>query len=393
LYSYSDPERFANEANSKLGESRDNILTYLKKTKELYKLTSDIFIFSSIHDFNTYKKAGMKGLKSLFKLDATRSYHKLNKSFFRSNKMIQLFDRYATYNGSNPYVAPATLKVIGHLEHNLGAYFPEGGIYSIVKSLEEAGKKMGIQYKLSTEVEKIENLKDGKNSVFFNGNYENFDAIVNATDIAYFYNNLLHEGVLPKKIRKAEPSSSAIIFYWGVNKTFPTLDLHNILFGKNYKEEFNLIFKKKILGDDPTIYIFISSKVVKTDAPENCENWFVMINTPANYGQDWDELVVHARKTIVKKINKYLQIDIDKYIVCEKVNTPVTLEQKTSSYRGAIYGSSSNSVFSAFNRHPNFKKKLKNIYFTGGSVHPGGGIPLCIASANIVSQRIKRDLV
>jgi phytoene dehydrogenase-like protein len=77
-------------------------------------------------------------------------------------------------------------------------------------------------------------------------------------------------------------------------------------------------------------------------------------------------------------------------IVCESILDPRSIESKTSSYRGAIYGTSSNSKFAAFLRHANKSSKIKNLYFCGGSVHPGGGIPLCLLSAKIVGEWIGR---
>ena len=95
------------------------------------------------------------------------------------------------------------------------------------------------------------------------------------------------------------------------------------------------------------------------------------------------------KQNIVKKINHTLNISIENHIEMEEIFTPKDIEIKTLSLYGSLYGSSSNSLMSAFVRHPNFSKKIKNLYFCGGSVHPGGGIPLCLNSAKIVSDLIK----
>jgi phytoene dehydrogenase-like protein len=166
------------------------------------------------------------------------------------------------------------------------------------------------------------------------------------------------------------------------------LKLHNILFSADYPAEFDHLFTKKTIFEDPTVYIFISSKAVSSDAPEGKENWYVMINAPESTGQDWDQLRKKAREYITRKIKRMLGIDIEKYIEAEQVNDPVSIETQTSSYHGSLYGNSSNSKFAAFNRHPNYSKKYEGLYFTGGSVHPGGGIPLALSSAKIVSDYI-----
>ena len=135
--------------------------------------------------------------------------------------------------------------------------------------------------------------------------------------------------------------------------------------------------------------INITSKDVPEDAPDGCENWFVMINAPYNFEQNWDEIILKLRKNVIRKINKTLNINIQEFIKEENIYTPKTIETITQSHLGSLYGTSSNSKLSAFLRHPNFTRKIKNLYFCGGSVHPGGGIPLCLMSANIVANEFK----
>jgi phytoene dehydrogenase-like protein len=207
-------------------------------------------------------------------------------------------------------------------------------------------------------------------------------------DIYPTYKKLLPNSRHPEKTLKQERSSSALIFYWGIRETFPELDLHNIFFSDDYQKEFKTIFEEKQITDDPTIYINITSKDVPTDAPKGSENWFVMINAPGDYGQDWESLKIKARAVILKKLSAILKQPIESLIATEYVLDPVGIETNTSSYRGALYGAASNSRFAAFLRHPNFTRQISNLYFCGGSVHPGGGIPLCLLSARIVADMI-----
>ena len=177
--------------------------------------------------------------------------------------------------------------------------------------------------------------------------------------------------------QKAEPSSSALIFYREIKAGFPGLDLHNILFSVEYRKEFQNIFESGTVNEDITVYINISSKFEAADVPKNSENWFVMINTPENCGQNWDEVRKKARELIIKKINSTLNYDIEPLIEFKDNIDPVRIEAYTGSSFSSLYGSSNNLV-SAFLRQANFS----------GSVHPGGGIPLCILGGNIASDII-----
>jgi phytoene dehydrogenase-like protein len=126
------------------------------------------------------------------------------------------------------------------------------------------------------------------------------------------------------------------------------------------------------------------------DAPPGHENWFVMVNAPVNSGQDWDAEIAALRTRLLAKIRQRLGIDLGDKIVFEHIEDPRTIERRTGSGRGALYGNSSNSRMSAFSRHPNRRGNLKGLFFAGGSVHPGGGIPLCLASAKIVTDLIDK---
>jgi len=230
---YADPNHFADELAEKTGESAENIHRFLRKSKKLYDLTANIFVFNSIHDAkNIFNKNSLKALMNIHKIDAFRTMHEVNQKRFTSDKVTQLFDRYATYNGSSPYKAPGTLNIIPHLEHNMGVYFPERGMYSIVDALQKLAESVGVEFHFNTQVIGIEEVDGELESVITDKGEYKFDYVVNDTDVHYFYSNLLKDKEFLKKHLKPEKSSSALIFFWGVMNRFPDLKLHNILFSR-----------------------------------------------------------------------------------------------------------------------------------------------------------------
>ena len=302
--------------------------------------------------------------------------------------MIQLFDRYATYNGSDPFQTSGIMTLIQHLEGHFGTFIPLKGMESITQSLFELAKKIGVNFIFNRRVTEILVAQSRVNGVKLGAEKYPAELVVSNMDIYPTFKKLLPKAKPPTKILNQERSSSAVIFYWGIQQSFKELELHNIFFSDDYKAEFNAIFKTHTVCEDPTIYINITSKDIPTDAPKGCENWFVMINTPADYGQDWDALVQRLKKQVLKRLSKELGTSIEPLIACEEVLTPPLIEKKTQSHLGALYGASSNQPMAAFLRHPNFSNQIKNLYFCGGSVHPGGGIPLCLLSAKIVDELI-----
>ena len=387
LTAYADLKKYFEEIDQKFGIGKKTLEKYLLRSKNKYDLTKNIFLTKSLHSASTYfSMETLKAIVSLKKLDIFKSLHSTNKRFIKEKHLVQLYDRYATYNGSNPYETSGIMSMIQHLESHYGTWIPQGGMVEISKSLTSLIQKKGAKIFLNSKVEKITTSGNQVSGIVSNGQQFDANYVISNMDIYYSYSKLLKDHKIPESVSSSERSSSALIFYWGVKKTFDKLDLHNILFSENYQDEFDQIFNRGRISSDPTIYINITSKDIPEDAPLGCENWFVMVNAPHDQGQNWDEMVSELKKVMIEKINRLLDVKIENFIEEEKVYSPKTIEQITRSYKGSLYGTSSNSRFSAFLRHPNFTRKIKNLYFCGGSVHPGGGIPLCLLSSKIVSN-------
>jgi phytoene desaturase len=380
---------FAEELHLKLNEKKETVLNHIKRNAFYFKTTEDLFLKQSLHQLKNFINfKTLKGILFAPFLGLFSTMHKKNQQTFSNPKTVQLFNRFATYNGSNPYKAPALINMISHLEFNLGAYLPVKGMYQITTHLVQLAKEAKITIKYNETIEALElGTNDRIGSIKSNGNSYPFDIVASDIDIHALYKNLLPSAFTPKKLIQQEKSSSAYVFYWGINKEFAALGLHNILFSDDYKKEFDYLFSKQFPTEDPTIYINITSKYCKDDAPEGCENWFVMVNVPHNKNESIS-YVAAIRKNVIDKINNMLKTDIEKHIITESTLSPIDIENQTSSFGGSLYGNSSNNKFAAFLRHANFSTSIKNLYLVGGSVHPGGGIPLCLFSAKIASQLI-----
>jgi diapolycopene oxygenase len=364
----------------------------LEKSKLMYEKAGRIFLEKPLHKVSTWlSKDVFKSLAYIPSLGLLSTMHTANKKELKDPRLIQIFDRYATYNGSDPYRAPAALNIIPHLEHGIGTYLPENGMHEIATSILRLAKELGAEFHFEEKVEEIIIKNKRATGVKTKKGVYESDIVISNMDVTPTYRKLLKGQKAPERILGRERSSSALIFYWGIKKEFPELGLHNILFSNNYREEFRSIFNDNLPYHDPTVYITVSSKLVKSDAPEGCENWFVMINLSDNRGKDYEKLIPVYREIIIEKINRSLKTDITGLIDCETVLDPLNIELKTSSAGGSLYGSSSNSRFAAFMRHANESRRIKGLYFTGGSVHPGGGIPLCLLSAKITSELIDKE--
>jgi diapolycopene oxygenase len=387
----SDEKTLLNTVSETLNIDYKPLQRHFKRSKKIYDASAEAFLHRSLHKFSSYlSKDILNCIAHIPQLHLFTTMHKVNQQKLNHPKLVQIFDRYATYNGSNPYQAPGILTIIPHLEHGFGTFFPKKGMHSITTSLIQLGERKGIKFLANQEVTEICVKNEVVTGVETKDHFIPSDIVICNSDIKPAYNYLIPKVKAPKHALTQEPSSSALIFYWGMKKQFPTLDLHSIFFSEKYKEEFEEIFKYKNVIDDPTVYIHVSSKLLPTDAPKDKESWFVMVNVPSNSGQNWTEIRQRTRRNILLKLSRMLGEDIESLIEVEDYLDPVLIEKRTKSFGGALYGSSSNERMAAFFRHPNFSK-IKGLFFVGGSVHPGGGIPLCLLSAKIVSDLVEKE--
>ena len=383
-----DEKELLQHVSQTLSIDSNMLKQHLKKSAYLYKKTRVAFLENSLHRFKNYISLDLfKTIAAMPFLMIFKSMHNANEKALNHPKLVQIFDRYATYNGSDPYQAPGILNIIPHLEHGIGSFFPKKGMHSITTSLVQLAEELGVVFHYNSKVTEIVENNSLLYGIKVNDQFIAADIVICNSDVKPAYKFLLKNTKAKKATLEQESSSSAMIFYWGIKKQFQQLDLHNIFFSADYKTEFEHIFQNHSVSEDPTVYIHVSSKYIKEDAPENAENWFVMVNVPSNSGQNWEELRVSIRASILKKLSKLLAIDIESLIEEEDYLDPIRIEERTSSHSGALYGASSNNRMAAFFRHPNFSK-VKGLYFVGGSVHPGGGIPLCLLSAKIATADI-----
>jgi phytoene desaturase len=396
INAYSDIEKFSSEIENKTSDTSNSLKKYLDYCKKIYSLTTDVFLLNSPTEAkNLSSKKAIRALINFKHIDVFRTVDKANRAFFKDPKTIQMFNRYATYSGSNPYLAPATLNTIQHVEYSLGGYICKGGVYKIVQVLFELCKENGVKFHFNSKVRKIDLFRNKVTGINYKDEYEsnlaeNFDIIISNADVNYTYKNLLRdESSSPaRRYESLEPSLSAIVFYWGIKGEYPELETHNIIFSEDYKGEFEEIFELKRTPSDPTIYIYISSRYNPSDAPKGCENWFILVNAPYISDQDWNKEIKATRERVIRKINSRLKINLNDIILAEEILTPEKIELQTGSRLGSIYGISSNSRSAAFLRQQNRSKEYKGLYFCGGSAHPGGGIPLVMLSGKLAAEQI-----
>lgn len=332
--------------------------------------------------------------RDLAKVASLRSVHGAVQQFFHDPRLRQVFDRYATYNGSSPYAAPAALCLIPFVEFSTGAWHPRGGMYRIAEAMTALAERLGVMVRLDARVAAISADRGNATGVRLDsGEMIAADAIISNVDVLTTYEGLLDvdaPGVWTTRaaLRKREPSYSACLLLLGTRRPFPELPHHSIFFSADYRAEFADIRERRVPPTDPTIYLCRATATDPSAAPPGCDNLFVMVNVPYLDGRtDWQTFAPQYRDHVLHALRRR-GIDIASEVAVEAVWTPETIMHAYGAQRGALYGFASNGRGAAFLRPPNQSPVLRNLFFAGGSTHPGGGVPLALLSGKIAADLV-----
>jgi phytoene desaturase len=200
LVASSDVNLFAAEIEQNTKSTQQEIKDFLAKSEKIYNITHQVFLEKSLHKISTFLNTQtFKSFLRIFEIDAFRTMSKANESFFSDEKMIQYANRFATYNGSNPYQAPATLNVIPHLEQHFGAYFPEKGMVDITNSLVGLAKELGVKFHFNALVDEILVKNKKVIGVKVNHQIHRCEHVISNMDVYFTYKKLLKDEAQPQK--------------------------------------------------------------------------------------------------------------------------------------------------------------------------------------------------
>jgi phytoene desaturase len=367
---------------------------YVAKGYELYQTGFRELIgrnFLRLFDFINLRNALL-----LIKLKTYISHSRYTRRFF-SNKRLQMAYTFQNiYVGQTPFKAPALFSMIPAAELTEGSLFPIGGMYALVGKLIEHCKNAGVQFHYRKEVQKI--VVRGNRAqgfAFTDGTAAEASVVIANADLPYVYRELLPPSFKSTRIEKMKFSCSALVFHWSVDKVYPQLGHHSIFLSDDFREGLDAIFKRKKIGRDPSFYVHAPVRTDPSAAPPGCDALTIAVGAaeshPKNKGE-WESLQQNAREAVIGKLKSIGMTDIEEHIKFEIVTTPSAWESILNVSRGSVFGSLAHNIFQmGYFRPHNRDAKYRNLYFTGGSTHPGNGIPMVLLSAKLVAERILHD--
>lgn len=352
---------------------RPDVARYLDHARGIYELSADTFMDRAPADlWRAFGPRWLPRLRHLPKMTGRESLAQLNARFFEDPKLRQIFDRFATYNGSSPFKSPATFAIIAYVEARFGAWYPVGGMPQIATAMRMLAERQGVRFRFNTEVQDLTAL--------------DADVVVCNGDAITANARLLPDRLRARATRQQELSCSGYLLWLGVRGLLPQLTHHNIFFSDDYPREFEEIFGQGRLPGQPTLYVGVSGRSEAGDAPEGCEGLSVLVNVPADPGLD----LVGYDQVVLKRLAHFGIALHDDDIVVKKHFGPRNFWSRDRAWGGALYGPASHSARAAFLRSPIRHPRLRHLFFVGGTTHPGGGMPLVLRSGKIVAREIER---
>jgi phytoene desaturase len=343
-------------------------------------------------------------LSDLFASAPGQTLAGLARRFFTDPRLIQYVCRYATYSGSSPYQAPAAVGCIPYLEHARGAWYVEGGLAQLRDALARLLADLRVEVHTGAMVSRVltpdgrpaRGLSTGRASrgraggVLVSGERVRADVVVCGADSARLYRDLCPSRPMRRRIGRIGPSSSGFLVLAGVRGRTPALAHHNVIFSADYHAEFADIFGRRRPPGDPTIYVGCPAAQDPSTAPPGHENLTLLANVPAGSPQGWGRSAADYQELLLDKLAA-AGVGVRGRVLFTETLTPADFERRYDGWMGSIYGSSHNGRLAPF-RRPGNRGPLAGLYLVGGSVHPGGGLPLVVIGSRIVADLVTEDL-
>jgi phytoene desaturase len=347
--------------------------------------------FDNIFQFANFRNVGM-----LIKLKTYISNWRYAKKFFLDSHLRMAYTFQNIYVGQSPFDSPALFSMVPAAELTEGSFFPKGGMYVIVEKLLSAAYSSGVRFHFNSPVKQIRVTGKKADSIILEDSSEiNADIIVANADLPYVYRKLLPDKVKSRRLDRKKYSCSAICFHWGLDKVYPQLGHHSVFLSDGFREGLDRIFIDKSVGDQPSFYVHAPVRTDLSAAPANQDTLSFVVgagHVDKKKKQDWDDLKKKTRLAVIRRLKQAGLEDIEEHIKFEISYTPESWESACNITRGSVFGSLAHNLLQmGYFRPHNQHSRYKNLYFVGGSTHPGNGIPNVLLSAKLTSERILRN--
>ena len=392
---FADVERSADAIRALAGvDEADRYRRFCKYAERTYRTLLPSFIRCAHPSLaSLVKGVGIAGLGDLWRIKPFATLWSELGAQFRDSRLRQLFGRYATYCGSSPFEAPATLMLIAHVERE-GVWLVDGGMYRLAHALERVAKRNGVDFRYDAEAAEIL-VSNGRTSgiTLKSGRPIYADSIVVNADIGAIAGGLFGDEVTSAVTAPARTTRSQSAVTWAMVAETDgcPLNRHNVFFSPDYRAEFDDVFTHARLPREPTVYVCAQDRggsSVRTDGPERL---FCLVNAPATGDRhhfDSGEIARCEEATFRRLEQAGLKIRRTPHNT--RIATPTTFERMFPATGGALYGRTTHGWSASFARQRS-RSRLPGLYLAGGGVHPGPGVPMAALSGRMAAASLLAD--
>lgn len=387
---YPEPELMDAEAR-KAGEDPTNVRRLLAYSRRLYDLVDAGYFQQGLDTSRDFSR--FYGWAAFAKFDLLHTMHGGVKRRLKTRYMRDIFDYFIKYVGSSAYHAPAFMNCLPNIQFQYDLWYVDGGMYNIARGLGRLLEELDIPVHLSSEVTRIQ-TQDGRVTGIVTGDhaFHPADIVVSNMEVIPAYQRLLdvEPEFIAKLERRYEPACSGLILDLGLDRQYPQLAHHNFFFSDNQRQHFRTVFRKRQLPEDPTIYLVAASRTDPTVAPPGCDCLKILPHIP--YIDEDHPLTredyMAFKQRVVQKLMRMGLTDLDKHTVFEHVWTPLDIRDQYYSNKGSIYGVVSDRWRNLAFKAPKQSSRYANLFFVGGSVNPGGGMPMVVLCGQRVAEKV-----
>ncbi|MBW6499932.1 MAG: phytoene desaturase [Bacteroidales bacterium] len=368
---------------------------YVRKGYDIFRLSMKKLINRNF--YNIFQFAHPGNIPLLFRIKAFTSHFRYTRRFFRHPHLLMAYTFQNIYVGQSPFDSPALFSMVPAAELTEGSFFPSGGgLFAVVDKLTEMAVKEGVRFFYDTPVKRI--IVKGKKAegvVLYDDSRVSSDIVVANADLPYVYRELLPDRRASRRLERLKYSCSAICFHWGLDKVYDQIGHHSVFLSDGFRNGLDKIFRDKSVSNNPSFYVHAPARTDPSAAPLNHDTLSVIVaagHVDRKMDQDWESMKKRAREAVIRRLKQQGLDDIEEHIKFEISYTPADWESACNIERGAVFGSLGHNIFQmGYFRPHNRHDSYKNVYFVGGSTHPGNGIPNVLISARLVSERILKE--
>ncbi len=362
---------------------------YLNEAAHKYRIGMQRLVYKpgrSLTEFFDWEVA-----TNILRLNIFTSIKKHVAKHFKNPMLQQIMEFPVLFLGALPEATPALYSLMNYADIKGGTWYPQGGMYAIVKAMQQLAEGLGVQFRFGEAATEIVVEGGSAKGVAVSSGFHHADVVISGADYHFTETNLLpqqyrsyNEAYWDKRVL----APSCLLYYIGLNKKLGNLLHHNLFFDVPFEQHAQEIYADPQWPQQPLFYLNVPSKTDNAAAPEGGENLMFLIPVASGLTEDSETLREHYFKMVVKRVEQHTGEKVSDNIVYKKTFSVTDFVQEYNAYKGNAYGLANTLLQTAILKPSCRSRKVSNLFYTGQFTVPGPGVPPSLISGEVVSKEV-----